>query len=102
MARRHRRRCLPRPAQGRARTRTPRGGLVKGRRSDSPLIWLLARAALLAAVWAAAVALLRRRRRPAPEAVLGALPGTPSYARRPRNPPVPPPRRRRPLAGVRP
>jgi len=30
MARRHRRRCLPRPAQGRARTRTPRGGLGEG------------------------------------------------------------------------
>src|ERR1700752_1292927 len=80
MARRHRPGCLPRPAQGRARTRTPRGGLVKGRRSDSPLICLLARAALLAAVWAVAVALLRRRRRPAPEAVLEAVPVTPSYA----------------------
>ena len=53
---------------------------MKGRRSDSPLIWLLSRAALLAAVWAAAVALLRRRRRPAPEAVLEAVPVTPSYA----------------------
>src|SRR6201997_633900 len=80
MARRHRQGCLPRPTQGRARTRTPRGGLVKGRRSDSLLIWLLSRAALLAAVWAAAVALLRRRRRPAPEAVLEAVPVTPSYA----------------------
>src|SRR5258708_5522102 len=83
MARRHRPGCLPRPAQGRARTRTPRGGLVKGRRSGTPLIWLLTRAALLDAVWAAAVALmrrLRRRRRPAPEAVLEAIPVTPSYA----------------------
>ena len=56
---------------------------MKGRRSDTPLIWLLTRAALLAAVWAAAVALmrrLRRRRRPAPEAVLEAIPVTPSYA----------------------
>jgi len=56
---------------------------VKGRRSGTPLIWLLTRAALLAAVWAAAVALmrrLRRRRRPAPEAVLEAIPVTPSYA----------------------
>ena len=53
---------------------------MKGRRSDSLLIWLLSRAALLAAVWAAAVALLRRRRRPAPEAVLEAIPVTPSYA----------------------
>src|SRR5262249_37169352 len=76
----HRRRCLPRPAEGRARTRTPRGGLVKGRRSDSPLIWLLTRSALLAAVGAAAVTLLRRRRRPAPEAVLEAIAVTPSYA----------------------
>ena len=56
---------------------------MKGRRSGTPLIWLLTRAALLAAVWAAAVALmrrLRRRRRPAPEAVLEAIPVTPSYA----------------------
>src|SRR5256884_4304489 len=83
MARRHRPGCLPRPAQGRARTRPPRGGLVKGRRSGTPLIWLLTRAALVAAVWAAAVALmrrLRRRRRPAPEAVREAIPVTPSYA----------------------
>ena len=56
---------------------------MKGRRSDTPLIWLLIRAALLAAVWAAAVALmrrLRRRRRHVPEAVLEAIPVTPSYA----------------------
>jgi pimeloyl-ACP methyl ester carboxylesterase len=54
---------------------------VKGRRSDTPLIWLLTGTALLAAMWAAAVALmrrlrLRRRRRPA----LEAIPVTPSYA----------------------
>ena len=52
---------------------------MKGRRSGTPLIWLLTRAALLAAVWAAAVALmrrLRRRRRPALEAISV----TPSYA----------------------
>ena len=53
---------------------------MKGRRSDSPLIRLLTRSALIAVVWAAAVALLRRRRRPAPEAVLEAVPVTPSYA----------------------
>src|SRR2546429_8811051 len=97
MARRHRPGCLPRPAQGRARTRTPRGGLVKGRRSGTPLIWLLTRAALLAAVWAAAVALmrrLRRRRRPAPEAVLEAIPVAPSYPRGGASPPGPPPRAR--------
>src|SRR5258708_6986428 len=64
MARRHRPGCLPRPAHGRAWTRAPWGGLV----NDTALIRLLTRAALLAAVWAAAVTVMRRlrhrRRRP--------------------------------------
>ena len=56
---------------------------MKGRRSGTPLIWPLTRAALLTAAGAAAVALMRRRRRSrrlAPEAVREAIPVTPSYA----------------------
>ena len=56
---------------------------MKGRRSGTPLIWPLTRAALLTAAGAAAVALTRRLRlrgRPAPEAVREAIPVTPSYA----------------------
>jgi len=55
---------------------------VTRRRSVSTLIWLLTRAALLAAVGAAAVALvrwLRRRRGPVLEPVPEAIAVTPSY-----------------------
>jgi len=53
---------------------------VTGRRSGTPLIWLLTRGVLLAAVWAAAVALLRRLRRRRRPAALEVIPVTPSYA----------------------
>src|SRR5260370_20847660 len=85
MARRHRPGCLPRPAHGRAWTRAPWGGLV----NDTPLIRLLTRAALLAAVWAAAVTVMRRlrhrRRRPL-TAVPEAIPVTPPHTGRARTP----------------
>src|SRR5258708_23099285 len=94
MARRPRPGFLPGPAQGRAWTRAPWGGLV----NDTPLIRLLTRAALLAAVWAAAVTVMRRlrhrRRRPL-TAVPEAIPATPPHTGRARTPPVPPPRARR-------
>ena len=51
---------------------------MKGRRSNTPLSWLLTGVVLLAA--AALVRLLQRRRRPALKAVPEAIPVTPSYA----------------------
>ena len=76
---------------------------MKGRRSDTPLIWLLTRAALLAAVGAAAVALMRPApSTPGPGGGAGGHSGDTLVRRRGRNAAGAPARRRRHLAGVAP